>query len=169
MRTHRIHRTRHVAGAVVAAGLGLGVLAGCGTDTAGTEAGASVEDIQQEQEPDEAAENDIMSFVGQQVTVSAEVNEILTERAFTIAGESIGLDPLLVIAAQSGVTVTEDSAVAVTGTVQQAFDLAAVEAEYGFDYDDALFAEYDGEPYIVAETVDPTIPTPDEATIEPAA
>lgn len=156
---------RRAAGAVLAAGLGVGVLAGCGNDTAGPEAGASVQDVQQEQEPAQAAESDVMSFVGMTVTVSADVNEIINERAFTIAGtENTGVESLLVIAAQPGVTVNEDSAVAVTGEVRKAFDIAAVESEFGFDYDDALFDAYDGEPYIVAEKIDPTVAEPAEAT-----
>ncbi len=139
--------TGRVAGAVAAASLGLGVLAGCGDDTAGPEAGASVEDIQE----DESA-----PFVGQTVTVSADVNEIITARAFTIAGT----EPLLVISGQPGfVPVTEHSAVAVTGTVRQAFDIAAVEDEFGFDYDDALFEEFDGEPYIIATKIDQPSPS----------
>lgn len=44
---------------------------------------------------------------------------------------------------------TEDSAVAVTGEVRKAFYIAAVESEFGFDHDDALFDAYSGEPYIL--------------------
>jgi hypothetical protein len=170
---------RRIAGSVAAAGVGLGVLAGCGNDTAGPETGASVEDIQEDnavEEPadptdpadpaeDEIGIDEVPSFVGQTVTVSAEVNEIISDRAFTIAGtENTGAEPLLVIAGQPGMQVTQDSAVAVTGTVKQSFDLAAVESEYGFDYDDALFTDFDGEPYLVANSIDTTVSEPAEST-----
>jgi hypothetical protein len=133
-------RARRVTGAVVAAGLGLGVLAGCGNDTAGPETGASVEDVQEEpaaeepldEEPaagaQEVGADEARSFVGQTVTVSADVNEILGPQAFTIAGtENTDAEPLLVIANQPDQLVQPDSALAVTGTVRQAFDLPAVE------------------------------------------
>jgi filamentous hemagglutinin family protein len=184
MRTTNSTRTRRLAGAIVAAGIGTGVLAGCG-GTAGPETGASVDEIQQEAEPgadvgvgedagvgvDDAAADDVNSYIGQRVTVSAEVNDVLSPSAFTIAGTagSGGAEELLVIANDPGVVVDEESAAAVTGTVRQAFDLAAAESEFGYDYDDAAFTEYEGEPYIVAESIDPTITPPADTTIDPAA
>lgn len=170
-------RTRRLAGALVAAGIGTGLLAGCG-GTAGPETGATVDDIQEESDSGvdpgvgvDTAGDDINSYVGQRVTVSAEVNEVLSPNAFTIAGTvgSGGADELLVISAPAGTAVTEESVVAVTGTVQEAFDLAAVEAEYGYDDDDALYGDFDEEPYIVAESIDPTVAEPGGTTIEPAA
>jgi hypothetical protein len=166
-------RTRRPAGALVTAAIGTGVLAGCG-GTAGPETGATVDEIQEEPDPGAGAGpgagDDVMSYVGRRVTVSAEVNDVLSPNAFTIAGTagSGGASELLIISAPSGTAVTEESVVAVTGTVQQAFDLAAVESEYGYD-DDALYGDVDGEPYIVAESIDPTVAEPDGTTIEPAA
>lgn len=62
-----------------------------------------MEDVQEEQVPVERAENDVMSFVGTAVTVSADVNEIITERAFTVAGtENTAAGELLVIAGPPG-------------------------------------------------------------------
>lgn len=165
--------TGRVAGAVVATGLGLGVLAGCGNDSAGPETGASVQDVQEqpaEQPLDgqpgadapaggEVGVDDARSFVGQTVTVSADVAEVISPQAFTLAGAN---EPLLVITKQPDQVVAPDSAVAVTGMVRQAFDIAQVESEFGFDADDALFTEFDGEPYIVANSIDPTVAEPAE-------
>ena len=79
------------------------MLAGCGTDTGGQEVGASVEALQQEQEPAERAASDAVSFVGTTGTVIADVNEIISERAFTIADtENTATAALLVIATQHG-------------------------------------------------------------------
>lgn len=163
-------RPRRTALAVSAAGLGLGVLAGCGGDTAGPETGASVGEIQNDQAPAEAAENDVMSFVGQTVTVSAEVNEIIAPDAFTIAGDGFfGGEPLLIVSPPGGPAVQEGSPVQVTGTVRQAFDLPAVEQEFGFDLDDNLFGAYSGEPYIAASNIDPTLENFTEPTIAPTS
>lgn len=174
-------RTRRLAGALVAAGIGTGVLAGCG-GTAGPETGVSVDEIQEEAEvgadpglpavgDEDAAADDVNTYVGQRVTVSAEVNEVLSPNAFTIAGTagSGGADELLIIMGRADTTVTEESVVAVTGTVQEAFDLTAVETEYGYDDDDGLYGDYEGDAYIVAESIDPTVAEPGGTTIEPAA
>lgn len=169
LRTSRA-RTHRVATATAAAGLGLGVLAGCGGDTAGPETGVSVGEIQNDQEPDEAADNDVRSFVGQNVTVSAEVTEIITAGAFTIGGGGFfGGESLLVIHPPGLPEAQEGDPVQVTGTVRQAFELPAVEQEFGFDFNDELFVDYDAEPYIAATAVDPTVDGFTSPTIGPAA
>lgn len=158
-------RQSRVAGTIGAAGLGIAVLAGCGNDTAGPETGTSVGEIQEDQVPAEAAESPTMSFAGMTVTVSADVSEIVSERAFTIAGtENTGTQPLLVVSSTGAPQVNEDSAVAVTGTVRKAFDLPAVESELGIDLDDGLYDAYDRQPYIVATQIDPTVAEPSEST-----
>lgn len=183
-------RTSRLAGALVAAGIGTGVLAGCG-GTAGPETGVSVDEIQQESEVGadagavEPAEpevgdpvtdgdttaTDLNAYIGQRVTVSAEVNQVFSPNAFTLAGTagSGGAGELLVIAAQAPNTVTEESVVAVTGTVRQAFDLVGVETEYGYDDADTLYGDFEDKPYIVAESIDPTVSEPGGTMIEPAA
>jgi hypothetical protein len=42
----------------------------------------------------------------------------------------------------------------VTGTVMQTFVVTEVEEELGVDLDDAVFAEFEQEPYVVAENVE---------------
>jgi hypothetical protein len=100
---------------------------------------------------------DTESFVGQEVTVSAEVNEQLSENAFTIAGEDSALEPLLVVSATGPMTIVEGDAVQVSGTVMQAFDLPTVEQELGVDLQDDLFTEFEQQPYIQASAVDSTV------------
>jgi hypothetical protein len=176
--TSTTNRTRRLAGALVTVGIGTGLLAGCG-GTAGPETGATVDEIQEADDgtgavdpgAGTAAEDDVTSYVGQRVTVSAEVNEVLSPNAFTIAGTagSGGADELLIVSAPTGTPVTEEDVVAVTGTVREELDLAALETEYGYDDDDALYGDFGGEPYIVAEKIDPTVAEPGATTIEPAA
>ncbi|MDN5750368.1 MAG: hypothetical protein L0H64_17955 [Pseudonocardia sp.] len=83
-----------------------------------------MEDIQED-------EGLVSPLVGQTVTISAEVSEVVGPQ--------------------------EGSAVAVTGVVRRAFEVGVVEDEFGFDYDDGLFDDADAQNYIVAEAVDPTL------------
>lgn len=164
------------------------VLAGCEQGTDGPEAGATVEDIQEQfaafeedlgaledrigaleagaeevdaaddviddaPAADEAFFDDVQSYVGQQVTVSAEVESIIDTHAFTLDGPR---EPLLVVSATgSGDSelVEDGSVVKVTGTVQESFNVADVEEEFGIDLDDELFEDFGDEHYIVADQV----------------
>ena len=166
---------------MVLAGVGL---TACSDDTAGSEAGADVEAIQEDDiaaadapvdevgEPPEAEDapvdplvfgedfDDAQSFVGQEVTVSADVDEVIAPGVFTIAGTgNTSLEPLRVVADPT-TDVTEDAAIAVTGTVHQYSpdDLAEAEEVLGDDFDPSLFEDVEeGEPYIVATAIDPTV------------
>ncbi|WP_422391886.1 hypothetical protein [Arthrobacter sp. N1] len=145
-------------------------LVGCNS-TSGTEEGADVEDIVEE-EPvvdeadtgpydgvyDQGFYDDVDTYVGEEVTVSADVNEILTPMSFTIAGtDDTTVDALLVLHDTELPEVTPGLTVGVTGTVQEAFDLPTVEEEMGVDLDDAAFEDWDGEPYIEATSVDTSL------------
>lgn len=164
---------------MVLAGVGL---TACSEDTAGSEAGADVESIQEdeaaEEEPLDTEEplegeqttvdplvfgedfDDPESFVGQEVTVSADVDEVIAPGIFTIAGtENTDLEPLRVVA-DPATDVEPDSAIQVTGTVYQynPDELAEVEEVLGDEFDPALFEQVEeGEPYIVATAIDQTM------------
>ncbi|WP_162460026.1 hypothetical protein, partial [Kocuria sediminis] len=148
-----------------AAGL---ALAGCGTE--GPETGTDVEDVTDGEvvespttSTDGATETDgafayegeynqdfydqSTTYVGQQVTLSAEVSETLSPDAFAIAG---AVDPLLIIEEQEIPSLDEGQVVQVTGTVQEGFNVTTVEEDLGIDLDDAVFADYEGDPYIQA-------------------
>lgn len=135
------------------------LLGACG-DTAGSEAGVDVADVQQEPDADAGVFDtpdyaDPASFVGQTVTVSAEVNDLISTQAFTIAGTlQTSADELLIVSAAGGPAITEDSAVEVTGTVMERFDVVGAEEFVGGDLDEGLFGDYNGEPYIQAETIE---------------
>lgn len=149
-------------------------LVGCNS-TSGTEEGADVEDIVEEEpvaeEPagdadagpydgvyDQGFYDDMDSYVGEEVTVSADVNEILTPMSFTIAGtDDTTVEALLVLHDKELPEVTPGLTVGVTGTVQKAFDLPTVEEEMGVDLDDAAFEDWGGEPYIEAASVDTSL------------
>ena len=129
------------------AGLEEGMTAAdAGEDPVGTDAGGDVLGLDQ-------VYNDFANYVGTQVTVSAEVGEIISTNAFTLTGP---VNELLVVSASGAgdSAIIEPSApVQVTGTVREGFDIAAYEQETGLDLDDELFQEWTGENYIAADSV----------------
>lgn len=171
MTTHtQMSRTRKLAMAGILPIAALS-LAGCNS-TSGTETGADVEDVVEEEaaaDEDTAVEpydgaydtgfyEEYDSYVGEEVTLSADVNEIVSDKSFTIAGtDDTTVDALLVIAEGEMQEVTPGLTVSVTGTVMESFDLPTVEEDTGLDLEDDAFADWDGENYIVAETVDTSV------------
>jgi hypothetical protein len=196
MRTAPSHRSvparASLAAAAVAATPGF---AACGADTAGTEAGADVEDVSEdagqdpgedvadevtgevapgeaepEQEPlddeplaaepyvgpyDAAFAGDVGSYVGQVVNLSADVDEVLTPTAFTIAGtDDTTVEALLVVGATEDTDLSPGTTVAVTGTVQESFTVRDAEERLRVDLDDTRFAAWEQQPYVIANSVE---------------
>lgn len=160
------HRTtplaRTAAGGVLA--LTAMSLAACG-DTAGPETGTDVQDIQEAADDgpyegpyDRSFSEDLDSYQDEEVTVSADVAEVLSPSSFVIAGtDDTAVEPLLVVGATEVTGLEPDLTVAVTGTVDETFVLAEVEEELGVDLDDALYTAYDQEPYLKATGVDTSV------------
>jgi hypothetical protein len=133
--------------------LGVVGLAGCGDDeTAGPETSADVEGVQ-----DEEFWNDVDAWVGKKVTVSAEVNKVISGNAFTIAGdEDSDTDELLVVSADV-TKVREDSVVKVTGTVKDGFNAKEVGQELDVEEDPGIFTGWEGKNYIQASSIDTSV------------
>ncbi len=96
---------------------------------------------------------DVDSFVGETVTVSSEVEETLGTNAFTLSGPQ---GPLLVTSATGmgdNEIVEPDAPVQVTGTVRENFTVTGFEDEFGVDLDDELFADFEQQTYIVADSI----------------
>lgn len=108
---------------------------------------------------DSAFVEDYDSLVGEEVTVSAEVNTIISPNALTIAGtDDTTVEPLLVMHNQGDLPdVQEGLTIGVTGTVKEAFDVVTVEEDLGIDLDDDLYADWEGERYIQANSVDASV------------
>lgn len=141
-------------------------------DTAGPEEGAAVEDIVEEEEAidedavaeeadpalepyDGAYDQDFYdaaeSYVGQEVTVSAEVTETLSDDTFVISGGAgTTVDPLLIVEEQEIPPLDEGQVVQLTGTVQEGFDVLEAEEMLGIDLEDELYADYEDQPFIAA-------------------
>ena len=86
-------------------------------------------------------------YLGRRVTVSAEVEQLLSDHALLLSD-----DKLLVVSAGFGPAVMEEATAVVTGTVQR-FELRSIEAELGVDLDDGRFAPYEGRPVVVARVI----------------
>jgi hypothetical protein len=106
--------------------------------SAGYEIGVTVHDV--------ARHTD--EYLGETVTVSDEVEEgFLTDHAFWLGDEK-----LLVISAKPVPDVFVETTAYATGEVRR-FDLKAVEEMTGIDLDDKRFQEFQGKPFILAESV----------------
>lgn len=167
---------RKTAAAVVLPFAALG-LAGCNS-TSGTEQGADVEDVADENVEEEnlAAEEpadgglaydgvydqefyeNFDGYVGEMVTVSANVDEVLTSKSFTIAGtDETSVEEVLVLHQKKLSEINEGLTVEVTGKVMESFDVPTVEKEMNVDLDDESFEDWDGEHYIKATNVDTSV------------
>lgn len=135
-------------------------VAACGSDdTAGPETGTDVEDIT---EDDQYFASD--EFAGQTVTISAEVEDVLSPKSFVLNGDDWGDDSVLVLSAQEAQDLQEDDIVQVTGTVKS-FTYDDYAGDYGLA-EPGLYEAYGDEEFIEATKVDQTV---DSATPTSAA
>ncbi|MDK1348961.1 hypothetical protein QNO09_38080 [Streptomyces sp. 378] len=140
---------RRATALLFAFALGIAGLMGCGDDTAGSETGADVEEVQED-----AFWRDPDRWAGEEVTVSAEVKEVVNEDAFTIAGTAeADVDELLVVSADT-TGVEEGDLAKVTGTVKENFNPADAEEDVGADWENEIFADWVNEHYIQAISVE---------------
>lgn len=182
MRTRSRHTTRTTTAAGVLAVAVLGI-AGCGADE--TDSGTDVEDITEgeviESSPAPGATESVLApppvagpyvgpynrqffddqqtYEGQEVTLTAEIEEVVSPEALEISDPNdVELDPLLVLHSLDQPDLEEGQVVEVIGTVQASFDQATVEGDLGVDLEDELFADYAGEPYVEATQVNTDVP-----------
>ena len=163
-RTHPLGRGE-AAGLLAMSTFGL---VACSEDTAGSEEGVSVEDVQEGGEDGGASaydgaydsdfETDVTSYEGETVTVSAEIDEILGDQAFTIAGtEDTDVEPLVVIHKDAMENLEAGTVVEVTGVVHKALDVPKVEDAIETDMDDVVLEDFEAEPYIEATNIDSSV------------
>ncbi|MCW4386149.1 hypothetical protein OH146_10230 [Salinibacterium sp. SYSU T00001] len=99
---------------------------------------------------------DYETYVGEEVTLTANVDTVISPESFTISGvESTTVEPLLVVH-DGEVTLEQGESVEVSGTVEEAFDLPTVEEDMELDLDDEDYADYDADNYIEATSVEMT-------------
>lgn len=84
------------------------------------------------------------------VTVTGHVKTVLTENAFTLAGEH-GADELLVVSEDKITNLKAGDSVAVEGAVHKAFNLPVVQDKFHVNFNDPTpFQGFDRDPYIQA-------------------
>ncbi len=164
----------------VGSALSLAALSLVGCNTTGPETGTDVEDIEENPDDletptpgggddesdlaydgvyDQSFYDDIDSLDGQTVTVSANVNEIISENGFTIAGtDETTVDELLVVHDGSYPELAPGLTVSVTGTVHSVFGIEEVQSDTGVELDQEAYADWESSPYIEATSVDLSVP-----------
>jgi len=100
------------------------------------------------------------SYAGQSVLLSGEVREVVSPNAFVLHGEArdaAAADAsILVVGAEQNLAAIDDQLLndrVLAGGIVREFDLATIEDEVGYDLDDALFADWDGRPVLVATAI----------------
>ncbi|GAB2504596.1 hypothetical protein [Nocardiopsis aegyptia] len=132
----------------------------CQNGSVGGEEGADVEDVQEGENGED--DTGVEAETGSTVTVSAEVEEVLSDESFQLEGSNDWGDdePLLVVSAPEDADVSEGDAVSVTGTVRD-FDYATWSEDYELS-DEARYEEFDGRQFIVADEVSQDV-SPEES------
>lgn len=157
-----------VVSAVVA---GAAVLTGCGGDESpAPEASVSVGAAQGAEDGYEfvygdlaEAEfwNDVTTWTGRRIVLTAEVGEVVDAHAFTVAradpenrGDDTGdVRSLLVVSADT-TEVAEGDTVRVTGTVREGFVPEEVANGLEVDWNEDAFTDWEQEHYVVASSID---------------
>ncbi len=128
-------------------------------ETAGPDQATDVEDVPQQDQPEAFDETRFFEnpdeFLGQEVTVSGEVTEVLRPRAFRLSRVGGGETSLLVVGAEEA-NVARGQVVRVTGTVLR-FDVPNWVRDFGqdvgVDFNDPVFQQFAGRASIVAQSV----------------
>lgn len=106
-------------------------------------------------EYDSAFREDVDVYAGAEVTVRAQVEDVLSPSSFTIVGpEGVAVEPLLVVATDDVAGLEPGLPVTVAATAAKEFDVAEVETELGVDLDDEQYEEWDDEPFLLATIVE---------------
>lgn len=145
--------TKHNRASMLIATGGTALLALTGavacSDSEGPDEGADVEDI-----TDDYFDND--EYVGQTVTVSAEVTDVIGPQSFELAGNDWGDESLLVTSADNA-DVQQGNVVEVTGEVAEAFVYDTYAADYALG-DPGLYTTYNEEKFLIADSINKDVP-----------
>lgn len=134
-------------------------LAGCGEDEGPVDTGDAQQRTGEDTEADdgevltfEELAEDVDSRIGDEVSVTATVDEVVTPGVFSITGE----DPesMVVVDVAADEDVATDTEVVVTGTVRPGLDASEVEDVLQTQLEDELLNDWEDEPFIEADEVD---------------
>lgn len=161
----RTRRTTSAAGALLLA-LSLGA---CSQSDGAVDTDDAVERTDQDSsEPDAGLDIETKSFdevqgelaalVGQEVAMTAQVEDVVTDQAFTVVSlEESGAPPIVVVDAYPEAVVEAGTPVRFSGLVLDDFDPETVTRTLGVQLDDEVAIEMQGQPYVVATHVDTDI------------
>ena len=131
---------------VVLALLPLSVVSACGDDSAGPDKHATVQDVTENENLFHDEE-----YIGQRVTVTAEVTDYIGPSSFVIGGRDYGEAPLLVLMKPGLADVTKGEVAHVTGKVER-FTFADYVDLYGLD-DERDYEAYHDKQVLIAEDI----------------
>ncbi len=166
-----------------------GLVACSDDDSAGPDVGVTVEDLQELEGRVGALESDFGVFeqdlasmgeagvenelgeetlLGQTVTVSGAVTTILDQSSFVMSGDEsdpvefaplVSTDGVLIVSPDTSALV-EGEVVQVVGEVAQ-FEILTFEEGLGVDLDDELYASWEGQVALIAQSMNSTVPAED--------
>ncbi len=166
----RAHPFRRLSGPVLAAVLALAGagLSACAEDAAATARGTEVElpDIRGPEDLDDPYSGlldadfheDLMAYTGQEVTLLAEVAEVVSPRVFTVTDpDDAGVGPVLVVTTEDAGDVDPQAgrSLVVAATPVDSFEAGVVVDELALDVDAAELEEWDEQTFLVAEVLQP--------------
>lgn len=103
----------------------------------------------------EAVTEETEQLIGQTVTIRSEIEKKLGNEGYVVASNEFGGEEILIIDAtgtEMMVSDAEDIPIQITGKVVQ-FIIADIEREYGVGLDANLYADYEQQPAIIAESI----------------
>lgn len=160
--TRRMTRTRNL---LAAAAIAVVPLAGC-SDESPAEPLPTAEESVESPAPSEdegspgvgdegdggAAQQSLEDKVGEDVSFTGEVETVINADAFTVGGDEVGEDPLLVVGADLPPSFSEGDTAMIEGTVQY-FVVQGFEEDLSLDLQDDQFTDFDGDPAVSATSV----------------
>jgi hypothetical protein len=169
--------TRRVAAVATLVLLALPVSA-CSQDEGAVDTDDAVETTDDDPtEPEAGADPESLSFdevsddlagrAGEEVTVTAQVDDVVTDQVFTITSlDGTTLEPIVVVGAETSEVIEADTPIRVTGVVADTFVLTDVEETVGIQLDDEILGNFENRPYLEATHIETDVS--DEAAEEAA-
>jgi len=168
MRTHRSSPYRPGAAAVLAL-TAAGLVACSGEDDdnpSAPELETQVPDVRGSEDLDDpyrglldaAFREDLEAYVDQEVTLLADVAEVVSPRVFAVTSPDGGeVDPVLVVATADAGDVDPQvgQSLVIAATPVRDLEAGTVVEEQGLDVQQQQLEEWDGEPYLVAAILEP--------------
>jgi hypothetical protein len=152
MTSRNLARTAPVGALLLA-----GFVAGCGEDETtasdpGTD-GATAEEAAETLSYEDVSD-DLATRAGEELTVSATVDEVITQGVFAVTGPGSDPESIVVVDADPGAALEPGTEVVVTGTAHEELDDLEVEEILEVQLEDELLNDWEDEAYLEADRVE---------------